>query len=331
MRKMISLIISAVLLTAILAGCSNRTAEIDSGAPDKISVIATIFAPYDFARQIIGDKAEIRMLLPPGSESHSYEPTPQDRIAIESCDVFIYVGGESDAWVTDVLEAVDTANMKIVTLMDCVEAVEEEIVEGMEDDEHDHADEDEHTDEHDHADEEPAALDEHVWTSPRNAKLIVEKISNAIAEKDSANAEIYRQNTAAYLSKLDELDAAFQEVVDNAVRKTIVMGDRFPFRYLADAYGLTYFAAFPGCSTDSEPSAATVAFLEDKIKAEGIPVVFHIELSNMNMATQIAEDTGAKVLLLHACHNITKDDFQNGATYLELMNNNVSALKEALS
>ena len=314
MKRFISLILIAILLTALPMGCS-RQKNIGSGG--KISVITTIFAPYDFARAIAGDKADVVMLLPPASESHSFEPAPQDIIKVQNCDVFIYVGGESDAWVGNILSSVDIGNMKIVTLMDCVEMVEEEIVEGMEE-------------EKDADGKEGVEYDEHVWTSPRNAKLIVQKISDAICEADVSNAPVYRQNTAAYLEKLDVLDAAFTAVVNQAARKTIVFGDRFPFRYFADAYGLKYFAAFPGCSTETEPSAQTVAFLIDKIKAEHIPVVFHIELSNRKMADTISEETGAKVLLLHACHNVSRDDFINGVTYIELMTRNVEALKEAL-
>jgi zinc transport system substrate-binding protein len=208
--------------------------------------------------------------------------------------------------------------MKILTLMDCVEVVEEEIVEGMEEEEED--DEEAHEPEY----------DEHVWTSPVNAKLIVRKIADAFCETDAANAEIYRKNEAEHLGKLDALDAAFREIADSAARKTLIFGDRFPFRYFADTYGLKYFAAFPGCSTETEASAATVAFLIDKVRAEKIPVVFHIELSNEKIADAVCEETGAKKLMLHACHNITRADLEGGATYLSLMRQNVENLKEAL-
>ncbi|MDR0531960.1 MAG: metal ABC transporter substrate-binding protein [Oscillospiraceae bacterium] len=315
MKKMISLLTAALLLA--LAGCGQpKPAESGGG---NLSVVATIFPPYDFTRAIAGEKAELTMLLPPGAESHSFEPTPQDIIRIQNCDVFLYVGGESDAWVSDVLSSMDTSKMKIVTLMDCVEVVEEELVEGMQDEEEAEAPESE------------PEYDEHVWTSPRNAKRIVQKISGALCEVDAANAGEYQANTAAYLARLDELDGKFQTLVDGAKRKTLVFGDRFPFRYFADAYGLNYFAAFPGCSTETEASAATVKFLIDKIRAEKIPVVFHIELSNEKMANAIAEQTGAKVLLLHACHNISKADFEAGKTYLDLMNGNLEACKEALN
>ncbi|WP_313133192.1 metal ABC transporter substrate-binding protein [Anaerocolumna sp.] len=341
MKRFISLIFMALLVAVPLAGCSRSSKSytnnklVDNG--EKISVVSTIFPSYDFTREVAGDKADVTMLLPPGSESHSFEPTPQDIIKIQNCDIFLYVGGESDQWVNEVLESMDTSKMKIITLMDCVQVVEEEVVEGMEEEEHtdDHETEEEHADgeekehAHDHGEEEPE-YDEHVWTSPKNAKRIVQIISDALCDTDTANAAFYQTNTEDYLTKLDELDSKFQDAVDNNKRKTIVFGDRFPFRYFADAYGLKYFAAFPGCSTETEASAATVKFLIDKINTEKIPVVFHIELSNEKMADTISEATGAKVLLMHACHNISKSDFESGKNYIELMTANVEALKEAL-
>ena len=315
MKKHTGFIVFAFLITLLLfaaTGC-GRPASSQAAPSDKVSIVSTIFAPYDFTRQIAGGKAELTMLLPPAAESHSFEPTPRDIIRIQNCDIFIYVGGESDAWIQNIMDSVDTSNMKLITLMDCVETVDEEIVEGMD---------------HDH--EEDAEPDEHVWTSPRNAKLIVQKISDTLCGVDPQNAPTYQQNTASYLESLNRLDASFQSVVDVAKRKTLVFGDRFPFRYFADVYGLDYFAAFPGCSTETEASAATVAFLIDKINAEEIPVVFHAELSNQKMANTISDSTGAKVLLLHACHNISKTDFESGIGYLELMNQNVENLKEAL-
>jgi zinc transport system substrate-binding protein len=209
----------------------------------------------------------------------------------------------------------DTSKIRIIKLMDAVDVVEEETVEGMEEEEEE---------------EEGASYDEHIWTSPKNAVRIVQAIADALCDRDKANASIYRQNAAAYIAKLNELDAAFQAVVDSAKRKTIVFGDRFPFRYFADRYGLDYYAAFPGCSTETEPSAATVAFLINKIKVESIPVIFHIELSNERMADTIAGETGAKKRLFHAVHNISKRDFDRGVTYLELMTRNVDVLREAL-
>ncbi|GHV79389.1 high-affinity zinc uptake system binding-protein ZnuA [Spirochaetia bacterium] len=313
MKRVILLTITVIAILIFVSGCKQRTNNNGQNKNGKITITATIFPPYDFVRAIAGDTVNLSMLLPPASESHSFEPTPKDIITIQNSDIFIYVGGESDAWVNRILESMDTRTMTIIALMDTVDVVEEEVVEGMEAEE-----------------EEEPAYDEHVWTSPQNAGRIVRSIADALCKTDTANADFYRQNAADYIAQLEKLDAEFQAVTGNANRKTIIFGDRFPFRYFADRYGLSYFAAFPGCSTETEPSAATVAFLIDKIKRERIPVVFHIELGNERMADTIAEETGAKKLLLHACHNISKKDFENGATYLDLMRMNVENLRRAL-
>jgi zinc transport system substrate-binding protein len=299
------------------AACSQKKDAAAQNSENKISVTTTIFPPYDFVRAIAKDRVNLVMLLPPGAESHSFEPTPKDIITVQNSEVFVYIGGESEVWVDKILDSIlDTGGRKVLALMDTVELVTEEIVEGMEEEEEE--------------EEAEAEYDEHIWTAPANVRLIVREITETLCGADAANASFYRQNADEYIAKLDELDAAFQAVADGAKRKTIVFGDRFPFRYFADAYGLSYFAAFPGCSTETEPSAATVAFLINKIKSENIPVVFHIELSNERMADTISEATGAKKLLLHACHNISKADFENGANYLDLMRANVESLKAAL-
>ncbi len=327
--KLFSAFIPASVLLLLLSGCASpgTAGSEDSG---KIRAVATIFPEYDFLRQIGGDHLELTMLLKPGAESHSFEPTPADMITVSQSDLFVYVGGDSDAWVETILESVDVSEKEIVTLMDCVETVAEEDVEGMET--HGHA--------HDHEDEDPTAADgdheeaeqdEHVWTSPRNAVRIVEKLRDALIAVDPENAGDYTQNAADYIDRLNRLDQEFQETVDTAKRHTILLGDRFPFRYLADAYGLDYYAAFPGCSSESEASAKTIAFLIDKVKEEKIPVVFSIELSNEKMTDSICEATGATKLQLHSCHNVTRDDFEQGITYLDLMERNVQALKEALN
>lgn len=327
MKRTLFILLALIIMTSVFAAC-NSGEKVDSADTngEKISVVTSIFPQYDFVRQIAGENVELTMLLLPGAESHSFEPTPQDIIKIQNCDMFVYVGGESDDWIDGILDSVDTSNMKTLALMDMVETVEEEIVEGMQDeDEHGHSD-DADTEEHDH----DAEYDEHVWTSPKNAKTIVSALTDALCELDEGNAATYRDNAAAYLEDLDELDSEFRQVVSDASRKTIVFGDRFPLRYFVDTYGLQYFAAFPGCSSESEASAATVAFLIDKVNDENIPVVFHVELSNEKMADTICEATGANKRLFHICHNITKDEFENGVSYLELMRNNVDALKEAL-
>ena len=304
----------AAMLLAIL-GCKRNEPASAGNSSGKINVAVTIFAPYDFVRNIAGEKVNLFMLLPPGSESHSYEPSPRDIIAIQNSDIFIYTGGESDKWVNRILQSMDSGRMKILSMMEAVEAVEEETTEGMEVNE---------------AGEEKE-YDEHVWTSPQNAILIVRSITELLCEADAANGELYRQNANAYIDRLEQLDDLLKGISGGGKRKTIVFGDRFPFRYFADAYSLKYFAAFPGCSAETEPSAATVAFLIRKVKEEKIPVVFHIELSNERMADTISEETGAIKLLLHACHNITKRDFDAGLGYLDLMGANAENLRKALN
>jgi zinc transport system substrate-binding protein len=286
---------------ASLTGCARAAARAPAGEKVErpLNIVSATFVPFDFARRITGGKAEITMLLPPGADSHSYEPTARDILKIRGCDVFIYGGGKSDAWVDGILASMDTDRMLIITMIDCAGSAG-----------------------HNH--------DEHVWTSPRNAKLIAQKIADAVCGANADNAEFYRRNTAAFLEELDSLDAAFRAVVDNAGRKTVVFGDRFPFRHLADEYGLEFFAAFPGCAHETEPSAKTVAFLINKVREEQIPVVFYAEPANTKLAETISEGTDAKVLLLHACHTISQDDFESGVTYIELMTRNAEALKEAL-
>jgi zinc transport system substrate-binding protein len=325
MKSIFSLTLAVMLLAAL---APDIKAE-DNAKPQRLQITTTIFPPFDFARVIAGGKADVVMLLRPGTESHSFEPTPQDIIRIKNSDIFIYGGGESDEWVRRVLQAAASEKMRTIALLDCVSAVEEEYVEGMqEEQEEGHeghaASHEEESEGHD------VEYDEHVWTSPLNVKQIVQVIADAMGQMDKNNAPLYKSNAEAYIKELDGLDAAFREAVNGGVRKTIVVGDRFPFRYLTDAYGLSYFAAFPGCSTETEPSAATVAFLIDKVKSERIPVVFHIELANEKIADAICEATGARKLLLHSCHNLSQSDFSKGAGYLELMRNNVTALKEAL-
>ena len=315
MKKIVSFIIIAALLAASLAACGQPPEKEEHTG--KLSVVSTIFPSYDFARQIAGEFADVTMLLPPGGESHSFEPTPRDIAKIQKCGVFIYGGGESDAWVEKILASIDTSKMKIVTLMDCTEVLENESEE-----------------EHNapgHVHKEEHVYDEHVWTSPRNAKLIAEEILKALCEADAENSPAYLDNAREYIAKLDALDQSFQEIAETGVRRTIIFGDRFPFLYFTRAYGLEHLAAFPGCSHETQASAATVKELIDKINADKIPVVFHLELSDTKMAQTISEATGAQVMLLHACHNISKEDFQAGKGYLDLMEENLKALRAALN
>lgn len=316
---------SAVLLlsTALLTGCGTKTEESsDSG---KLSVVTTIFPAYDFTREVAGQEAEVTMLLQPGTEAHTYEPTPKDIKAIQNCDVFIYTGGENDVWVEDILSTMNTSDMVQIRMVDCVDTLETAELEGV--DEHDHEEEHAHEEGEDHAHE----VEEHVWTSPVNSMKIVDIIADKLAEKDSEHGEIYQKNAEEYIAELENLNQELKKVVAEAERTTLVFGDRFPILYFAEEYELSYYAAFPGCASDTEPSASTIAFLTDKVKEKNIPVVLKIELSNGKVAETIAESTGAKVLTFETCHNLTKEDFENGENYLTLMERNVETLKEALN
>ena len=319
MKRFLPFLLTLLLLAgcAAPAGPSESADQSASQAEPRLSVVTTIFPPYDFVREIAGDKAELTMLLAPGQEMHSYEPTPQDMIRIQNCDVFLYVGGESDSWVPGVLDAIDSKDKQIVVMMDAVDAVTEEVVAGMQQTEEE--------------EEEGPAYDEHIWNDPNNAVLIASQIAQALSKADPANETLYSSNLETYTKKLSTLDQKFKTMVQQARRQEIVVADRFAHRYLTEAYGLTYAAAFPGCSEETEPSASTVAFLIDKVRQEKIPAVFYMEFSNQKMARVIQEATGAKPLLLHSIHNVTPEEFHQGVTYLELMEGNLSTLQEALN
>jgi len=336
-KKILSIVIITVVMMLSILGCSSvdviETEKEESIASslteingdkseEKLKVVTTIFPQYDFARAIGGEKIDLKMLLHPGTESHSYEPTPQDIIAIQECDIFIYVGGESENWVVGILDSMDTSNMKIISLMDIVETLDEEIVEGMQDN-YDHS----HEENHSHEDSE---YDEHVWTSPVNAIIIIEEISRSFMEADAENAEFYKNNADNYIMLVDEINTEFKEIVKHGNRKNLIFADRFPFRYFVETYGLEYSAAFPGCSVGTEANAATIAFLINKVKTEQIPVVITIEFSNEKIADVIAEETGAKKVSFHSAHNVSKDDFEAGITYVDIMKNNIEVLHEAL-
>lgn len=322
MKKLILILLTVVLTATVLFGCTQNSDTVKTETGDeKLNVVTTLFPYYDFVRAIAGDKVNVTMIVPAGMDTHSFEPTPANMITIQNADVFIYNGGEMESWVDRVLGAVENENQISDCMIDYVNAVEEETVEGMEPEDEEEGE----------TDEDEVEYDEHIWTSPVNAQIMVEEICNILAKADSENAEFYQANADSYIEKLKTLDEKFKETVDNSKRKLIVFGDKFPFRYFADEYGLKYSAAFNGCSTETEPSADTVAYLIDKVKAENIPVVYYIELSNEKIADTICEATGAKKLLLHSCHNLSKKDFDSGITYVELMEQNVKNLKEGLN
>ena len=277
-------------------------------------------------------KKILPLLLPPGMESHSYEPTPADILAVQECDLFLCLGGESDAWVDTILSAVEPKG-RVLRMMDCVELLEETVVEGMQTlPGHDHSHEEEG--DHDHGAEGLGAvmeMDEHVWTSPRNAAAVTRAVGEALAEIDGANADAYRANAAIYAGELEDLDGRFETLFAQTDHPVMVFGDRFPLRYFVERYGVEYYAAFPGCSTQTEPSAATVAFLTEKVEREQIGTIWYIEFSNHLVADSIAEAAGAQTAMFHTCHNVTKAEMDGGATYLSLMEGNLERLQAAFS
>ncbi len=330
--KRITAIIAVILL---LCGCGTVHEDFSQG--DKPLVIATIFPQYDFLRQICGDRADVRMLIRPGSESHNYDPSPSDIITVSHAALFVYAGGDSDAWVQKLLQSDELSDVTAVALTDLVPTVSEEITEGMQHS-HSHAeDEEHHDDDHDHDDHDhddhdhELEYDEHVWTSLKNAAIICNSLCDYMCAADSANADTYRENCANYVKKINELDILAADTVKNAVRKTIVFADRFPVRYFTEEYGLKYYAAFPGCASETEPSPSTLIFLIDKVRSENIPVVFYREFSNEKVADLVCESTKAKKLLFHSCHNVTADEFESGVTYIDIMRNNINNLKEAIN
>lgn len=322
-----------VFLILLFISCNNINK--DNKESGKIKVLTTIFPIYDFSRSIAADNADLKMIIKPGIEIHSFNTTPSDIIDIQNADVFIYIGGESEAWADKIVSSMNTNGKKIVKLIDYVKALDEEIVEGMEHDEsHNHEEEINH-DEHENNIEEShthkGIYDEHIWTSPKNAQLMVSAICNALSEIDPNNSDMYKANADKYNQELKALDNEIKNTVDSSKRKNIVFGDRFPFRYLADEYGLDYRAPFTGCSSQVDASPKTIAYLINYIKDNNIPYLYYIELSNEKIANTLIEQTGVSKLKLHSVQNVTKEEFDSGATYLSIMRNNLESLKKGLN
>ena len=304
----------------LLAACGPALPPEDSG---RLQIVAAVFPAYDFARAAAGELADVTLLLPPGAESHSYEPTPADILRVQRCDLFLYLGGESDAWVDTILSAIEPKG-ETLRMIDCVDLLEEETVEGMQGGhDHDH----DHEEGHDHLGE-VVGMDEHVWTAPENAAAITRTVGEQLAALDPGNGETYRANAGGYALELEELDRDFAAFFDGRTDRTIVFGDRFPLLYFAGAYDLDYYAAFPGCGTQTEPSAATVAFLTKKVREERLPTVWYIEFSNHLVADSIAEAAGVETAQFHTCHNVSRAELEAGATYLSLMRANLETLRE---
>ena len=341
MKKYISVLLALVMTVLCFTACGSKsadnsaadssqtTSEAETSSDKKLKIVTTIFPEYDWVKQILGDEssnADLTMLLDDGVDLHSYQPTAEDIAKISDCDLFIYVGGESDAWVDDALKEAVNKNMKVINLLDVLGSTvkEEEVVEGMEAEEEEEESED--------GEEEPE-YDEHVWLSLKNAQTLCKKIGSDLAELDSANAAVYEKNTEDYVEALSELDKKYQDTVDAASRKTLLFGDRFPFRYMVDDYGLDYYAAFVGCSAETEASFETISFLAKKVDELGLKNVMTIEKSNQKIAETIIENTKAKnqkILTLDSMQSTTSEDVANGTTYLSVMSDNLNVLSEAL-
>ena len=273
---------------------------------DKIDIIATLFPQYDFARAITGDKANVKMLLSPGTESHDYDPTPAAVLEISEADIFIYTGDSMETWAAEMLKNINTEKVRV---LDCTQGIEFR----RSDDEHDHE------------------IDPHVWTRPVNAGIMVKNILDAVCAVDPGNTEYYRSNADNYLKQLEELDAEFRTIVAEGKRKEIVFGSRFALKYFAEEYGLSYTAAIASCESEDEPSVSVMNSIIEKVKTEKIPVVYYEELTEPRIAQKIAEATGCEIRQFHSCHNLSKDEFDRGVSYIDLMKENAKVLKEGLS
>jgi len=320
MKKIISVIILLVMLTGLIPSCGKA-----GGSSGKIQIVTTIFPEYDWVMNIVGDSdnIEVTMLLDNGVDLHSFQPSAQDIVKVSSCDMFIYVGGESDTWVKDVLKESVNDKMVVIDLCDVLGSSlkEEEAREGMQ-----HEEEEEESGEPEY--------DEHIWLSIKNAQVLTNKIAEEICSIDPANKSIYEANLESYLSKLGELDKKYKETIDSGRVKTLLFGDRFPFRYLTDDYGLDYYAAFKGCSAESEASFDTVIFLAGKVDELGLGAVLTIEGGDKSIAETIVKNTSgkdAKILTLDSMQGKTSGDVKNGATYLSVMEHNLEVIRDALS
>ncbi len=307
MRKIIALFLSLFLCILSFTSCQNEP-------PKGLSIVALNFPAYDFAKNIVGECAEVSLLLPPGGESHTFEPTAKDIIKISQCDIFIYTGGESDAWVDKIIASLDK-KPKTIKMMDFVEICQD----------------DHHFIEHSFLSHSLHEIDEHIWTSLKFSQDIIKGISREICDLDKENSAYYKANERKYINEIKALDSDFEKLFSTAKRNTIVVADRFPFSHFANDYGLNCTCAYHSCTEDSEPTPKMIAELIEAVKKENIPIVFHMEFSNKTVAMAVSEDTGAPLRELHSCHNVTKEELSSGVTYLSLMKNNYKVLEEAVN
>lgn len=325
-KKIIFIVLAIAIVIGVafvIGGSKNRGSKNKSNA--KYQIVVSNFASYDFLRAIIGDneQVELAFLIGPGKDAHSYDPTAQDLIKIQHSDLFVYVGGEMEKWSDKVLDSLDTNGTEIICIADFVETIEEKEVDGAEEHEHnyDHEDEEEHDE---------GAFDEHIWTSPENAIKMVNTLEKAMEKVDNENEKIYKENADKYIAQIKGVDNKIQNIVDNKKRDRLVFADKMPMQYFIDYYKLKVSAAFDGCSTEVDPSTKTIAYLQNKVKEEKIPVVLYIELNPGMVARTIADETGAKAMQIQTLHNVSLDDFNKGETWVSLMTRNIDVLRKAL-
>lgn len=305
MKRLLFILLS---ISLVLISCNKKSEAGES----KLKVVAIDFPSYDAARFLLKDEASLSLLLPPGVDMHHYEPTPKDMIEVSNADLVIFTGGPSDEWVYRVLESADSKSY--FTLISAVELLDEELIEGMESEEEA---------------EEGEEIDEHVWTSPMNEIAILSKLSEKLIEL--TGEAIYKERLENVKSELLVIDSDFRAIVAASTLDTLIFASRFPLRYFVEEYGIKYYAAFPGCAEESEPSAKTVAFLIDKAKELKVPFILNIELSSSLIANTIASEAGVKVAVFQSLHNVSVEDFNRGENYLTLMRRNEAVLKEALN
>lgn len=323
MKKLICGLMIVVLSLSCFFGCGTNKGKKEES---KIKIVTTIFPEYDWVMNILKDNkdnAEVTLLLDKGVDLHNYQPSAEDIMKISKCDLFIYVGGESDEWVKDVLKKADNKKMKVINLLEVLgnKTKVEEVIEGMQEEKHEHEEGEEHE------------TDEHVWLSLNNAKVLVNKIGSTLMEIDTENKDAIKENTQNYIKKLDSLNKKYKETIKEANKKTLIFGDRFPFRYLLDDYGLNYYAAFSGCSAETEASFKTVSFLSKKTDELSLNYVITIEGSNQKLAKTIisnTKDKNQKVLTMDSMQSTTSKDINSGKTYLETMDNNLKVIEKAI-
>ena len=320
MKKLLALLLSVLLITACFAACGKKADVPDTPADDsgKLNVVCSIFPQYDFIKTIAGDAVNLTLLLDSKTDLHSYTPTADDIMMISKADLFINIGGESDDWAEDVLSSAANNKLKVVSLLNLVDAVEEETLPGMEEEGEEH-------------EEEGPEYDEHVWTSLKNVIKIIPALTDVLCELDSGNTALYQANSSAYLAQLQTLETKYSDTIGKAARKTLLFADRFPFRYLADDYDLTCYAAFSGCSAETEASFETMTFLVDTVKQQNLPFVLMIDGSDGSVAETVSRQSGAEIRTLNSCQSVSPDDIAAGASYLTIMEDNLSVLSEVLN